>query len=240
MTVRASSVHGMNSKKNVSPQHLGVRRTSKVPARLVETGCLSCTFSARLAVPLAGPSPPTCFSSPSRVCYLLQYETVCTVVLLPIDGAPRFQLGFHKSRVLPLGLSLNWCLGCPLAVLRPSLPPWSVAVCCGLAVLAGLLLHAPTTVMLFTYLVPTPPCTLWEPAWIWVCCNFLLLLWLVFTFIQQHTKRQSLPFAAWLKGDRPDNGDIEPSSDQPKKSRYLFGPQYCLLQTPANHMFCRA
>ena len=107
---------------NVSPQHLGVRRTSKIPARLVETiVCHGQLFSARLAVSL----------TLSRVCFLIQYETVCAVVLLPFPCcAPSLTAAvirftpflFHGSLLL-------------------------------LAVLAGLLAHAPTTVMLFTYLV---------------------------------------------------------------------------------------
>ena len=39
---------------------------------------------------------------------------------------------------------------------------------------------------------PTFHCTLWQSAWILALFNFSLLLWLVFTCIQQHTKRQSL------------------------------------------------
>ena len=70
----ATSSFSLNRIFNVSPQHLGVRRTSKIPAKLVETiVCHEQLFSARLAVSLTGPSPSSCFSStvPSLSCLFL-------------------------------------------------------------------------------------------------------------------------------------------------------------------------
>ena len=73
-----------------------------------------------------------------------------------------------------------------------------------------------------------PPCTLRESAWCLGLFNFSLLLLLVNMFFSNN-KATSLTFCSWLKGDRPDKGDIEPSSDQPKKrcSRSIVGQINC-------------
>ena len=67
---------------------------------------------------------------------------------------------------------------------------------------------------------PLPaPCTLWETAmWMvlfrfrfWLCCftwNYISNVFATFS-----------PSCSWQKGDRPDNGNVEPCSNQPKKKQ---------------------
>ena len=65
-----------------------------------------------------------------------------------------------------------------------------------------------------------PPCTLWECA---SCLGLLTFFVVALVALYPTTyKATSFTFCSWLKGDRPDNGDIEPSSDQPKKKLALL------------------
>ena len=67
-----------------------------------------------------------------------------------------------------------------------------------------------------THLLGTVPCTLIIGYLAGISMAYLVFCWSFFIF--NNNKATSLTFCSWLKGDRPDNGDIKPSSDQPKKS----------------------
>ena len=204
---------------NVFPQHLGVRRTSKVPARLVETGWRP--FSARLAVPLAGPSPPTSFSStvPSLSCFNTRRSVLWFFSLLTaLQGSSS---GFIsrgsclsdsppiEALAVPLLCSVPRCRRDPF---HPFSWLFVVACCTGWASTARTnnshAFHIPRT---------HPPCTLWEPAWILGLLQFFAVALVGFYLYPTTYKATIFTFCSWLKGNRPDNGDIEPSKDQPKK-----------------------
>ena len=63
-----------------------------------------------------------------------------------------------------------------------------------------------------------PPCTFWEVAtWFgWCLLSFYAVASIsnLYPMLQRHL----LSFRSWQKGDRPDNGDVEPCSIQPKKT----------------------
>ena len=61
-----------------------------------------------------------------------------------------------------------------------------------------------------------PLCTLWEAAsWFGLWCSSLRCC-LSWCFISNDFATSS-SIRSWQKGDRPDNGDVEPCSNQPKK-----------------------